>query len=136
VKFLIDNALSPQVANLLRAAGHDAVHVRERNLQHAKDEVIFDASAAEGRVLLSADTDFGAILTLRKQRRPSVILFRHPSPRRPEGQAQLLLANLPTIVEDLTLGAIVVLHQDRIRVRRLTWRPFTASALMVLILGF
>lgn len=119
MKFLIDNALSPELAKFLQEANHDAVHVRERNLQRADDEVIFEAAAAEGRVLVSADTDFGTIVTLRGQQLPSVILFRHPSPRRPELQAQLLLANLPSFIEDLAQGAIVVLRQDRIRVRRL-----------------
>jgi predicted nuclease of predicted toxin-antitoxin system len=120
VKFLIDNALSPLVATRLRAAGHDAVHVRERNLHHANDEVIFDASAAEDRILVSADTDFGSILTLRRQKHPSVILFRDPSPKQPDAQSQMLLANLENIAEDLTLGAIVILRLDRIRIRRLT----------------
>lgn len=119
MRFLIDNALSPQLATSLSAAGHDAVHVRERNLQHAEDETIFDAAAKEDRIIVSADTDFGAILTLRKQKKPSVVLFRHPSPRRADVQAKLLLANLQNIAEDLKSGAIVVVHQDRIRVRRL-----------------
>ena len=41
MKFLIDNALSPAVADLLQAAGHDAVHVRTRKLHEAEDEVVF-----------------------------------------------------------------------------------------------
>lgn len=119
MKFLIDNALSPELAKLLEAANHDAVHVRDRNLEKASDEDIFEAAASEGRIIVSADTDFGTILTFRRQRLPSVIIFRHPSPRRAEMQAQLLLENLTGFSEDLTQGAIVVLRQDRIRVRRL-----------------
>jgi len=37
--------------------------------------------------------------------------------------AELLLLNLPTVAEDLDAGAIVVLDDDRIRVRRLPLRP-------------
>jgi len=42
VKFLIDNALSPEVARLLRAAGHVAVHVRDYGLHAAEDSVILE----------------------------------------------------------------------------------------------
>ena len=120
MKFLIDNALSPELAKLLETATHDAVHVRDRHLEQASDEEIFESAAGEGRIIVSADTDFGTILTFRRQKLPSVIIFRHPSPRRPNMQAQLLLVNLPSFTEDLMQGAIVILRQDRIRVRRLT----------------
>ena len=62
MRFLIDNALSPALAALLQQAGHDAIHVRELGLQHADDEVIFERAAAEHRIVVSADADFGTLL--------------------------------------------------------------------------
>jgi hypothetical protein len=50
VKFLIDNALSPLVADHLKDAGHDAVHVRALGLHAAEDEEILALAAAEDRV--------------------------------------------------------------------------------------
>jgi predicted nuclease of predicted toxin-antitoxin system len=123
MKFLIDNALSPDVADGLQAAGHDAVHVRSRSLQEAPDDVVFQTALVEERVLVSADTDFGALLVPGRRTRPSLILFRHGSPRRPSEQTQTLLENLPTISDDLARGAIVVFRRNKIRIRRLSEQP-------------
>lgn len=62
MRFLIDNALSPRLAEQLVSAGHGAVHVRELALQAAEDLVILDRPTAEGRVVVSADTDSAASL--------------------------------------------------------------------------
>ena len=119
MRFLIDNALSPLLAQRLSDAGHEAVHVRDYDLQAADDEQIFERAQEERRVIVSADTDFGTLLANRKGNSPSVILFRHGTQRRPEPQAEILLSNLASIEDDLEAGSVVVIEPSRIRLRSL-----------------
>jgi predicted nuclease of predicted toxin-antitoxin system len=119
VKLLLDANLSPRVARLLKEAGHDAIHVADMGLLTATDPVILRAAAKEERILLTADSDFGALLALGSLASPSVLLLRSADHLRPSEQAELIAANLPQIAEDLEKGAIVSLTRDRLRVREL-----------------
>ena len=84
------------MATGLRGAGHDAVHVRDYGLREAEDIVIFERAAREGRIIVSADTDFGTLLAVRHEAAPSVILFRRGAPRIPDRQVELLVPTCPT----------------------------------------
>jgi predicted nuclease of predicted toxin-antitoxin system len=123
MRFLIDNALSPVVAEGLRQADHDALHVRDLGLAVADDVTIFEHAERDQRVIISADTDFGTILAVRNTAMPSVILFRGATTRNPSSQVKLLLANLGEIAPSIERGAVVVLEPQRIRIRTLPISP-------------
>jgi predicted nuclease of predicted toxin-antitoxin system len=122
MKLLIDNALSPLLAELLRHSGHDAVHVGQIGLQAADDETIFERALAEDRILVSADTDFGTLLAARAAIKPSLILFRGGGSRRPDALAGLILANLTQLAQALSAGCVVTFEPARLRVRPLPIR--------------
>jgi predicted nuclease of predicted toxin-antitoxin system len=74
VKFLVDNALSPIVAEGLRRAGHDAAHVRDYDLQQADDGVSGRGPQRQLAVLLanlpaiSGDLEQGAAVVIEDAR--------------------------------------------------------------------
>lgn len=119
MRFLIDNALPPEVARLLQNAGHDAVHVREYGLQAAEDAVILERAGREERVIVSSDADFSMLLAIWDRSKPSFILFREPDVIRATDYASRILESLPLLGSDLTAGCVVTFRRGRIRVRSL-----------------
>lgn len=119
MRLLLDENLSPALSPFLVEAGHDVVHVRDRGLASAADEAVLAVAASEGRVLISADTDFGTLLARSGATEPSIVLIRRAVGRRATEQARLLIDNLPVAADDLENGAVVVLGEKTMRIRQL-----------------
>lgn len=118
MKFLVDNAMSPSIAQGLATKGHDAIHVRDLGMAAAPDEDIFEMAAQQDRIIISADTDFGSLLAFRQAAKPSFILFRQTD-KRPKSQLDFLLAHLYQLEKELLTGCVVVMEDERIRIRAL-----------------
>jgi len=122
LRFLIDNALPPRLADLLLAAGHDAVHVRAYGMHAAEDEEILARALDEDRIVVSADSDFSAILAAQEAERPSFILFRETNLLVARDYIDMLLPALPMLQPELLAGCVAVFRNSRLRVRKL---PFS-----------
>lgn len=122
MRFLLDECLPARMAGLLRAAGHDCMHVYDLGLGGQPDEEVMALADREERILLSADTDFGELLANAPVLAPSVILLRRTD-KKAESLTSVVLANLGQITDDLTAGALIVISDTRIRARRLPIKP-------------
>lgn len=118
MRFLADMGVDQRVVAWLRAAGHDAIHLRDEGLHRLPDDDIFDKAIAEARIILTFDLDFGEIAALASGRVASVILFRLPDARYAR-VIERLQAVLPTSTEALAAGAVVIVEPARHRIRQL-----------------
>src|SRR6266581_8886242 len=123
MRFLADAGISLRTVDFLRRSGHDAVHVRELALalQRAGDRQVAERARAEGRVMLTFDLDFGAVLALNLLERPSVVIFRL-SDERADSVNRRLEAVLSEQSAALRSGALVLVEDTRYRVRSLPIR--------------
>lgn len=99
------------------------VNVTDVALGNTDDAVILDAAVSDGRTIVTADTDFGALLAARGSSSPSVVMLRSSDHLTPDEQARLIVAVLVRVDEDLDQGAIASVTPDRIRLRNLPIAP-------------
>ncbi|MFV0258223.1 MAG: DUF5615 family PIN-like protein [Acidimicrobiales bacterium] len=123
MKFLLDQNLSPTIVGLLVKAGHVAEHVRDLGMSEALDDEVLAAAKNAGAVLISSDTDFGELPARSNAAEPSAILRRRQEGRCANEITALILANLEAVADELEAGAFVVLHDNRVRIRSLPFRP-------------
>jgi predicted nuclease of predicted toxin-antitoxin system len=118
VKLLLDMNLAPQWCGVLAREGFEAVHWSTVGDGRATDSAIMAWARDNGRVVVTHDLDFGALLAATQADGPSVVQIRAQDAL-PDALAQLLVAALHQHETDLDTGALVVVDQAKARVRLL-----------------
>lgn len=122
LKLLLDQGLPRSTADHLRAAGFDVVHVGEIGMSRALDEEILVAGRESGRVIVTHDADFHALLAIKGESSPSVLRLRVERLKGLE-VARLIHAVLDLCGADLATGAVATADAARVRLRRLPLGP-------------
>jgi len=84
----------------------------------ADDQQVLAWAEAEGRIVVTLDADFHALLALSQARAPSVVRIRVEGLRAQE-LSQLLQKVAGHCRADIEAGAMVSVHRNRIRIGRL-----------------
>jgi predicted nuclease of predicted toxin-antitoxin system len=90
MRFKTDENLPEEFADILRAAGWDALSVNEQRLGGAVDPKIARVCLAESRVLITLDIGFGDIRNYPPSECPGIIVLR---PKQQDKLNVLALAN-------------------------------------------
>jgi predicted nuclease of predicted toxin-antitoxin system len=115
VKFIVDAQMPRRLCTVLHAAGYDAVHTIELPQQNrTTDQVINEISVAEGRVVITKDTDFYYSHLL--YRRPFKLLLIRTGNIGTRDLCALVERQLPTIVAALEQHTLVELDRSTVHI--------------------
>ena len=111
-------SLSPALAMMLTSGDHDAVHWSAVGRASAPDFDIMAWAAANDRIIITHDLDFGDLLHASGSTKPSVIIVREHDPH-PEQIAEPLLLALERFNAELTAGGLIAMTLNMARIRSL-----------------
>jgi predicted nuclease of predicted toxin-antitoxin system len=116
MRFKTDENLPEEFAQILRAAGWDAVTVIAQRLGGKSDPTVASVCAAESRVLITLDTGFGDIRTYPPKQYAGVIVLR---PIQQDKPSIIAIANrLVMALRDHPIdGELWIVDDRRVRIR-------------------
>jgi predicted nuclease of predicted toxin-antitoxin system len=114
MKFLVDRCAGRRLAEWLRAEAHDVREAREHSPDPG-DAALLDMAAREGRIVVTIDSDFGALVYLGGAAHAGIIRLPDvPAAVRIELMGQVLARH----TENELMGGIVTVSGTRIRISR------------------
>lgn len=117
MKLKLDENIGRRGLDLIRAAGHDVMTVRDQDLHGTTDENLFAVCVREQRTLVTLDHDFGHVLRFPPQGTPGVVILETG----PRVGARTIIDRLADLVALLKTrspaGALWIIEPGRLRIR-------------------
>jgi predicted nuclease of predicted toxin-antitoxin system len=116
MRLKIDENLPIDVADILRAAGHDAHSVYDESLAGAEDEKLAAVARQERRGFITLDLDFADIRAYPPQEYSGIIVLRI-SRQDKNHVLDTISRLLPVLQSEELLGRLWIVDDRRIRIR-------------------
>jgi predicted nuclease of predicted toxin-antitoxin system len=118
LRYLADMNVSPKTVSAFQRLGVDMIRTSSLLPDNASDETILNLARKTGRVLITQDLDFSALLAIHGYDRPSLITLRL-SHSDPQTVTDRLYVVIPQIEDDLAAGCAVTVDDRVIRIRQI-----------------
>lgn len=116
VKFKIDENLPIEVADLLRASGHDALTIHDQNMVGDADFQIALICQMEQRALLTLDLDFSDIRAYPPSDHAGIVVLR-PQSQGKSTVLDLISKLIPLLQTEPLTGKLWIVQENGLRVR-------------------
>lgn len=118
MQFLLDANVPRRLAEVIGAAGHDCVDVRDTSLASAADAVIAEHARREAQILVTRDFDFADVLAYPPEQHAGVIVIAAPVTFSVAAICALLQVFLADSERIVALpGRLAILEPGRVRLR-------------------
>jgi predicted nuclease of predicted toxin-antitoxin system len=115
VRFLADTNIVAEAVRALRSDGHDVIHAAEREVDPG-DEALLAEAMTGGRILLTKDHDFGALVHRDRHQHAGVLVLDDLG--NADAETAMILATLTNHGDRLELGAFMRVSVDGVREAR------------------
>ena len=122
MKFLIDEDMPRSTAAVLRAAGHEAVDVRDCGLRGASDQEVFESAKQSGAIVFTGDLGFGNLHKYPLGTHHGLFIAHFPNDISTEELNRHVAEAIKNLTEADYEGNLIILEPGKIRIRRHT-RP-------------
>ncbi len=116
MRLKLDENIGRRGLDILKAAGHDVMTVRDQQLQGAKDELLFEVCAGEARALVTLDHYFGQVLRFPPEKSAGIAILEI-GPRATQQRLLDRLRDLASVLDTRTLsGELWIIEPGRVRI--------------------